>query len=75
MHKIEVLVPDYLQDALAMLSMHDEVDITEGIDTVQMLEIKVTNDYADNYLGTAKIEFELPGDYIKNACAKNLILL
>ncbi len=73
-HKFEAFIPDYLQDALAMLPMHDHVQISESDDTIDVYQLKITPDYGDNYIGTCRVEFELSNKYLKPSCAKNISL-
>ena len=74
-HKIEIFAPDYLLDALAFMQIHNTVQITDYTDTSEMERIKVSPDYGDNYAGSCKIEFELPGDYVATNCCSNIALI
>lgn len=73
-HKIETFAPDYLLDAFAFMQMHDTISVTEGSDTAAIRRIKLTANYGEFNLGTAKIEFELLDDYVKTDCCNNLDL-
>ncbi len=73
-HKIEFFGPDYLLDSIVLASIHDNIWITEGNDVVQINSLKVTNDYGEHYCGNSKVEFALPGDYIRTACCSNVSL-
>lgn len=74
-HKIEAFIPDYLQDAIAMLPMHSDVEVTENGETADMTQLKITPNYGDNYMGTCRIEFEIGDKYIKTSCGKNISLV
>lgn len=74
-HKIEAFIPDYLQDAISMLPMHSNVEVSENGDKAEMTQIKITPNYGDNYMGTCRIEFEIGDKYIKTSCAKNISLV
>ncbi|NCT92950.1 MAG: hypothetical protein GXC72_00875 [Chitinophagaceae bacterium] len=73
-HKFEAFIPDYLQDAMAMLPIHDHVRITENGDSALIYQLKVTPDYGENYIGTCRLEFELSNKYMKTSCPKNISL-
>lgn len=74
-HKIEVFGPDYLLDALAFMQIHDNINITDSTDTSKIERVKVAPDYGENYAGSCKIEFELPGNYIRTNCCSNIALI
>lgn len=74
-HKIETFGPDYLLDALSFMSIHGSVQLTEGTDVTIIERVKVSPEFAENYGGTCKIEFELPGAYIRTNCCTNIALI
>jgi hypothetical protein len=74
-HKIETFAPDYLLDALTSMQVHDNVVVSDTTDSSAVERVKVTADYGENFAGSCKIEFELPGSYLRTNCVTNITLI
>ncbi len=76
-YKFQVLVPEYLVDALKLLPMHNQVSMayTNGLISMSMKNIKVEADFEDDWNGCmamVTISFEGDNVIVKSGCCVNI---
>ncbi len=77
LYKFEVVVPEYVADALKLISLHDTVSLTflNGQYSGSIRNVKVDvnwEDITDDCMATATVSFQQDDQVIKTNCCINL---
>jgi hypothetical protein len=76
-YKIQCYVPEYLLDALQLLSMHDDIMLsyTNGLFSSAIRNVVVDSEWAEESnqcMALATISFQMNDQVVKNSCCNNL---